>query len=67
MVIDGKAIAHKILARLKEKSRPSGALVVVLVGDNPASVAFVRQKEIVARELGIWFDLRRNRHPSYAA
>src|SRR6195256_2713836 len=57
--IDGRAIAEKIyidlrreIADLKSKSVTPG-LAVVLVGDNPASRAYVRSKDKMSRELGL--------------
>lgn len=58
-LIDGKSIAAKInyeskaaIAELKAKDITPG-LAVVLVGDNPASQAYVRNKDKTAKELGI--------------
>jgi methylenetetrahydrofolate dehydrogenase (NADP+) / methenyltetrahydrofolate cyclohydrolase len=58
-LIDGKAIAQRIneetriqVAALKDKGITPG-LVVVVVGDDPASHAYVRSKEKTARELGM--------------
>jgi len=57
--IDGRAIAEKVyidlrreIADLKSKSVTAG-LAVVLVGDNPASRAYVRSKDKMSRELGL--------------
>ena len=57
MIIDGKKIAEEILAELKQKSRPKKFLAALLVGEDPASVSFLRIKEKVAKELGIEFQL----------
>jgi methylenetetrahydrofolate dehydrogenase (NADP+)/methenyltetrahydrofolate cyclohydrolase len=58
-LIDGRAIAEKVyvdlrreIAELKEKGVTPG-LAVVLVGDNPASRAYVRSKDKMCRELGL--------------
>lgn len=58
MRIDGKEIAQKILEnlkirveKLKEKNITPG-LSIILVGQNPASKAYVRQKELKANEIG---------------
>ncbi len=59
MVIDGKAIAQEITDRLKKLSKPAKFFGAALVGDDPASVNFLKQKEKVARELGIEFRLYR--------
>src|SRR5438477_4987729 len=57
--IDGRAIAEKVyvdlrleIAELKSKGITPG-LAVVLVGNNPASRAYVRSKDKVSRELGL--------------
>ena len=58
-MIDGRAIAEKVyaqlrgeIAQLKERGLTPG-LAVVLVGDNPASRAYVRSKDKMCRELGL--------------
>lgn len=58
-LIDGKAIAEKVyvdlrreIADLKSRGVTPG-LAVVLVGDDPASRAYVRSKEKMSRELGL--------------
>ena len=57
MVIDGKKIAEEIIAELKKLPKPKKFLAAFLVGENPASVSFLKQKEQVAKELGIDFRL----------
>ena len=58
-LIDGRAIAEKVyvdlraeIADLKAKGVTPG-LAVILVGDNPASRAYVRSKDKMCRELGL--------------
>jgi methylenetetrahydrofolate dehydrogenase (NADP+)/methenyltetrahydrofolate cyclohydrolase len=58
-LIDGRAIAEKVyvelrreIAELKAKGVTPG-LAVLLVGDNPASRAYVRSKDKTCRELGL--------------
>ena len=58
-LVDGRAIAEKVyvdlraqIAELKAKSVTPG-LAVVLVGDDPASRAYVRSKDKMSRELGL--------------
>src|ERR1700704_4736402 len=58
-LIDGRAIAEKVyvdlrreIAELKSKGITPG-LAVVLVGDNPASRAYVRSKDKMSCELGL--------------
>ncbi len=58
--LDGKALAQKIQLELKAKigqlepkiGRPPG-LAVLMVGDNPASAVYVRNKERACQKLGI--------------
>ncbi len=58
VIIDGKKIAQGILSDLKKLPVPIGKLVAILVGENSASRSFLRQKERVAQELGVSFELR---------
>ena len=59
-LLDGKALAKKIQSKLKEKiatlepkmGRPPG-LAVLMVGDNPASAVYVRNKERACQRVGI--------------
>jgi len=59
-LIDGRAVAAEILADCRARvaeilargARPPG-LAVVLVGDDPASRAYVRSKDKTCRELGL--------------
>ena len=59
-LIDGKAIAQKILTEIRvdaEKLKAGGhipGLAVVLVGDDPASRAYVRSKDKTCAELGMF-------------
>ncbi len=58
--LDGKALAKKIKAELQQKvqslqnqiGRPPG-LAVLMVGDNPASAVYVRNKEKACTQVGI--------------
>ncbi|MDQ3199364.1 MAG: bifunctional methylenetetrahydrofolate dehydrogenase/methenyltetrahydrofolate cyclohydrolase FolD [Verrucomicrobiota bacterium] len=58
-LIDGKQTAEKVYAELRaeiESLKSSGTtpgLAVVLVGDDPASRAYVRSKDKMCRELGL--------------
>ena len=59
-IIDGKSIAQETIAQIKEsisKNIKQGlnvpGLAVVIVGDNPASVIYVRNKRIACKEAGI--------------
>ena len=59
-LLDGKALAQKIRSELKERVatlkpqmvRPPG-LAVLMVGDNPASAVYVRNKEKACEKVGI--------------
>ncbi|MEO1669785.1 MAG: bifunctional methylenetetrahydrofolate dehydrogenase/methenyltetrahydrofolate cyclohydrolase FolD [Cyanobacteria bacterium J06631_2] len=59
-LLDGRALAKKIQLELKEKiaqlepkiGRPPG-LAVLMVGDNPASAVYVRNKERACQRVGI--------------
>ncbi|MFM2311413.1 MAG: hypothetical protein RLZZ04_689 [Cyanobacteriota bacterium] len=59
-LLDGKALAKKIQLELKETvtqlepkiGRPPG-LAVLMVGDNPASAVYVRNKETACQKVGI--------------
>lgn len=59
-LLDGKALAHRIQTQLKAQvehltsvnKRPPG-LAVIMVGDNPASAAYVRNKERSCANVGI--------------
>ena len=59
MIIDGKAIAEKVKAQCREsiaalKSRGiTPGLAVVIIGDDPASHAYVRSKVRTCEELGL--------------
>lgn len=58
-IIDGNKIARQIVeelkiatARLREERGITPHIVVVRVGNNPASVSYVKKKETTAREIG---------------
>ncbi|KKQ21796.1 MAG: Bifunctional protein FolD [Candidatus Wolfebacteria bacterium GW2011_GWC1_37_10] len=57
MKIDGKKIAQEIIEKLKIQKKPEKIFAVVLVGNDKASENFLKQKERVAKELGIDFRL----------
>ena len=58
-ILDGKALAGKIREELKQevqqlsKSGITPSLTVILVGEDPASQVYVRNKERAATEVGI--------------
>ena len=56
MILDGKAVSNKILDKVAQKvanmaKKPH--LAVILVGDNPASKVYVKNKQIAAEKVGI--------------
>lgn len=66
MILDGRVVASAVLSQVKEEicaSSKNGLplLVVILVGENPASLAYIRMKEKRARDVGV--DFRVDRFP----
>ena len=57
-LLDGKIVKKEVLEKLRERisilDRPLG-LVVIQVGEDPASVVYVRQKEKMAANMGFNF------------
>ena len=59
-ILDGRAIAAKIKLQIKEKiiaKKITPAVAVILMGDNHASLSYIKQKENACREVGIQFCL----------
>ena len=58
-IIDGKEIAKKLRSKIAEEvsslDRPPG-LAVVLVGEDPASAVYVRNKELACKQAGFFSD-----------
>src|SRR4030042_3404205 len=54
MILEGKLVAEKIYQGIREK-KVSVSLAVILVGEDPASLSFVKAKEQQANNLGIDF------------
>ncbi len=56
-ILDGKALSQKILKKLKEQiqnlPKRTPGLIFFLIGDNPASLAYVRMKKKACIEVGI--------------
>src|SRR5437870_13083799 len=58
-LIDGRTIAKKVYAGLRDEiadlksTSVTPGLAVILVGDNPASRAYVRSKDKMCRDLGL--------------
>lgn len=63
MILDGRIVASTILENIKNEitfsSGEKPMLAVILVGDNPASLSYIRMKEKRAREVGMGFGLYR--------
>ena len=66
VIIDGKAIAKKVreevaaeVGAIKAKGGRAPKLAVILVGDDPASQIYVRNKERAAAEVGMSSEIRR--------
>lgn len=62
MILDGKNLSQETLTDLKTKIsaldlKHSLRLAAILVGDDPTSVAFLKQKEKAAQEVGVEFQL----------
>lgn len=55
--VDGRQMAAEILEDLKKLPKPEKIFAAVLVGDDPRSISFLKQKEQVAKALGIDFRL----------
>jgi len=64
-IIDGKAVAQKLRAECKQRVDAlklrgiTPGLVVVLVGDNPVSAVYVRNKAAACAEVGLMSSVRR--------
>ncbi|MCX6702640.1 MAG: bifunctional 5,10-methylenetetrahydrofolate dehydrogenase/5,10-methenyltetrahydrofolate cyclohydrolase [Candidatus Wolfebacteria bacterium] len=58
-IIDGRKIAQSIIERLKSQPKPQKTLAAILVGNDPASISFLKQKQRIADELGVKFEIRR--------
>jgi len=55
MTIDGKKISNEILAKLKLQPVPNKIFAAILVGSNQTAESFLKQKEKIAKELGVDF------------
>ncbi len=56
-IIDGKKIAAEIYQSLRNRPKPEKFLGAVLVGEDPASLNFLKQKEKAAQAVGVDFRL----------
>ncbi|MGD9581306.1 MAG: tetrahydrofolate dehydrogenase/cyclohydrolase catalytic domain-containing protein, partial [Vampirovibrionia bacterium] len=61
IILDGKALSKKFhkqieekIAQLKSQYNKVPGLAVIIVGDNPASQAYVNKKEKVSAKLGMY-------------
>lgn len=57
MKIDGHSISQEIIGELKKLPKPTSIFAAILVGEDPRSLSFLKQKEEVAKELGVDFRL----------
>lgn len=57
IILDGKKLSEKILSNLKKRIKKQLKLAVVLVGDNPVSQVYIRQKKEACQKIGIDFEL----------
>jgi len=56
-ILDGKALSEKLIDSVKEKAEKlKPKLAVILVGDNPASLAYVRNKKKACERAGIEYE-----------
>lgn len=55
--ISGKEISQSLIKKLKTKKPPTKFMAAILVGNDPTSLSFLRQKEKVAKELAVDFRL----------
>lgn len=54
-IIDGKKIAEEIIKKLKSQLKTEKIFAAILIGENPESISFLKQKEKIAEELDIDF------------
>lgn len=57
VILNGKKLAEKILNTLKKEANSAIRLAVILIGNNPASLGFIKQKQHAAQKIGIGFKL----------
>src|SRR3989344_100767 len=55
--ISGKEISQSLIKKLKTRKPPTKFMAAILVGSDPTSISFLRQKEKAAKELGVDFRL----------
>jgi len=59
VMMDGKKLADKLARGLRGKFKNVGQLAAVLIGNNLASVMYLKKKKEMAEELGAKFELHR--------
>ena len=59
MVVDGRAIARKIIKRLRAQKTPAKTLVALIVDGASSAEKFLVQKEKIAKKLGVNFKICR--------
>ena len=59
MIIDGRKMANAILEQCAALPKPKKFCAAILVGDDAASVSFLKQKENAAKKVGVDFRLYR--------
>ncbi len=67
-ILDGKSLSNKIFSQLKVKIKSKkikATLSVILVGDNPASLNYIKIKSKKCKEVGINFKLIKFKGKSY--
>jgi len=59
ILLDGKKLSQQILDELKDQikkmAKPSG-LAIIMVGEHPATLSFIKQKEKACEDIGIRFN-----------
>src|SRR3989338_427170 len=66
LILDGRQVANEVLKKtkteineLKHKGKRLPGLAVILVGENPASHTYVKNKEKTCNELGIYSEVHK--------
>jgi len=59
-ILDGKKVAAKLKKNLTRKfNRKTGGLAAVLVGRDPASILYLTKKAVMAKKLGVKFNIHK--------
>ena len=66
LILNGRLVADEVLKNivheiklLKSQNKRTPGLAVVLVGDNPASSTYVKNKEIICKKVGIYSEVHK--------